>query len=270
MTASHEVHSTAIDNQQRHGAPKLFQSKVVLITGGGAGIGRAAAIQFAREGAQVVVSGRRAAPLQALAEERARIDFVVADIANPADAARTVASVVASFGRLDVVVNNAGAGAVLPLAQANAKRIGDIFSVNVIGPSLLVSAALDALKTTRGCVVNLSSTYGHKAAAMLSHYAGSKAALEHMTRCWALELAPFGIRVNAVAAGPTETDFLAERMRLSPEQVGEVKEQERRQIPLGRRGVPDDIAAWIVAVASPAAAWLTGQVITVDGGLDAT
>src|SRR5690606_2035893 len=131
MPASNGVPPTSLGTERRLGASKLFQSKVVLITGGGAGIGRAAAIQFAREGAQVVVSGRRVAPLQALAEDQTGIDFVVADIANPADAVRTVASVVGSFGRLDVVVNNAGAGAVLPLAQADAKRIDDIFSVNV-------------------------------------------------------------------------------------------------------------------------------------------
>jgi NAD(P)-dependent dehydrogenase (short-subunit alcohol dehydrogenase family) len=247
-----------------------FQGKVVLITGGGAGIGRAAAVRFAREGARVIVTGRRAAPLRALAGEQPGIDFVVADSALPEDAARTVAEVLTCCGRLDAVVNNAGAGAILPLAQADAQQIAAIFAVNVVGPSLLVSAALEALKATQGCVVNISSTFGHKAAAMLSHYAGSKAALEHMTRCWALELAPFGIRVNAVAAGPTETDFLAERMRLSPEQQDAVKQQERQRIPLGRRGVPDDVASWIVSLASPAAAWVTGQVLTVDGGLDAT
>lgn len=251
-------------------SPKRFQGKVVLITGGGAGIGRAAAVQFAREGARVVVTGRRPAPLQALAKEQSGIEFVVADSALPEDAARTVSSVLEACGRLDAVVNNAGAGAILPLAQADAKQVAGIFAVNVVGPSLLVSAALEALKATQGCVVNVSSTYGHKAAAMLSHYAGSKAALEHMTRCWALELAPFGIRVNAVAAGPTETDFLAERMQLSLEQQLAVKEQERQRIPLGRRGMPVDVASWIVSLAAPEAAWLTGQVLTVDGGLDAT
>ncbi|MGJ0223465.1 SDR family NAD(P)-dependent oxidoreductase [Streptococcus pyogenes] len=264
MTTPHAARSGAAGPARQH------EPRVVLITGGGAGIGRAAAIRFAREGARVVVTGRRAAPLQALALQEPGIDFVVADSADPDDVARTVASVLERFGRLDVVVNNAGAGAILPLAQADAKRITEIFGVNVLGPSLLVSAALEALKASRGCVVNISSTFGHKAAAMLSHYAGSKAALEHMTRCWALELAPFGIRVNAIAAGPTETDFLAERMQLSPQQAQEVKDSEARQIPLGRRGVPDDVASWIVSVASPAAAWLTGQVITVDGGLDAT
>src|SRR5690606_31532858 len=104
----------------------------------------------------------------------------------------------------------------------------------------------------------------------LSHYAASKAALEHMTKCWALELARDGIRVNAVAAGPTESDFLSERMKLSAEQIESVKASERARIPLGRRGLPEDVAGWIVALASPDAAWVTGQVFAIDGGLSVT
>jgi len=88
-----------------------------------------------------------------------------------------------------------------------------------------------------------------------------------LTKCWALELANDGIRVNAVAAGPTESDFLAERMKLSAQQIEDIKASERARIPLGRRGLPEDVASWIVALASPDAAWVTGQVITVDGGL---
>jgi NAD(P)-dependent dehydrogenase (short-subunit alcohol dehydrogenase family) len=247
-----------------------LSNKVVLITGGGAGIGRAAALQFANHGARVMVTGRRAEPLRALAAEHAAIDFVVADVAKPGDAERTVQAVIERYGALDILVNNAGAGAILPLAQASAAQVTEIFAVNVVGPSVLATAALPHLKASRGAIVNLSSTFGHKAAGSLSHYAASKAAIEHMTRCWALELAPDGIRVNAIAAGPTETEFLVERMKLTEDQAEEVKAHERRQIPLGRRGEPDEVASWIVSVASPAAAWVTGQVITIDGGMDAT
>ena len=247
-----------------------LSNKVVLITGGGAGIGRAAALQFANQGARVMVTGRRAEPLKALAAEHAAINFVIADVAKPGDAERTIRAVIERYGALDILVNNAGAGAILPLGQASAAQVTEIFAVNVVGPSVLATAALPHLKASRGAIVNLSSTFGHKAAGSLSHYAASKAAVEHMTRCWALELAPDGIRVNAIAAGPTETEFLVERMKLTEEQAEEVKAHERRQIPLGRRGEPDEVASWIVSVASPAAAWVTGQVITIDGGLDAT
>src|SRR3546814_19124402 len=113
-----------------------------------------------------------------------------------------------------------------------------ILAVNVVGPSLLATAAVPHLARQQGSIVNVSSTYGHKAGANLSHYAASKAALEHLTRCWALELAPQGIHVNAVAAGPTETEFLATRMGLTAEQVESIKAAEPQQIPLGRRGQP--------------------------------
>src|SRR5690606_12772919 len=166
--------------------------------------------------------------------------------------------------------NNAGAGAILPLAQASASHIAALFATNVIGPSLLTRAALPHLKAAGGTIINISSTFGHKAAAGLSHYAASKAALEHMTRCWALELAPLGIRVNAIAAGPTESGALTGMMGLSPEQAAAVEEQERGQIPLGRRGKPEEVARWIVRLADPASDWVTGQVIAVDGGLSVT
>jgi NAD(P)-dependent dehydrogenase (short-subunit alcohol dehydrogenase family) len=247
-----------------------YSDKVVLVTGGGAGIGHAAALRFAAQGAQVVITGRRAEPLMAIAREHANIDYIVADAASADAASQTVRTIIERFGRLDVLVNNAGAGAIMPLAEAGVEQIANIFAVNVFGPSLLATAALPHLKAAGGSIVNVSSTFGHKAAAALSHYAASKAALEHLTRCWALELAADGVRVNAVAAGPTETDFLVERMGLSDEQAEAVKQDERARIPLGRRGTPDEVAQWIVALASPAGAWMTSQIITVDGGLDAS
>lgn len=247
---------------------ELLNNKVILITGGAAGIGRAAARQFADAGAHVVITGRREAPLLALTRVHPHITYFVADVANPEDAMRSIAAVIERHGKLDVLINNAGAGALLSLADASAQRIRDIFEVNVVGPSSLARAALPYLQASRGLIVNLSSTFGQKAGAMLSHYAASKAAIEHLTRCWAIELAPQGIRVNAVAAGPTETAFLTERMGLSAEQADAVKAEEAKRIPLGRRGEPDDVARVIVALAGAMGSWITGQVVTVDGGLN--
>jgi len=239
-----------------------LHEKVVIVTGGSSGIGRAAALSFARKGAKVVITGRRAALLEEAAAEHPNIVGLVADAAAPDDAVRTIAKAVDTWGRLDVLVNNAGAGAILPLAEASADRITKIFAV-----SLLATAALRHLAGTKGTIINVSSTFGHTPVAGLSHYAASKAALEHLTRCWALELAPHGVRVNAIAAGPTESGALTGMMGLSPEQAAAIEEQERERIPLKRRGEPDDVARWIVRLADPASEWVTGQVIAVDGGL---
>jgi NAD(P)-dependent dehydrogenase (short-subunit alcohol dehydrogenase family) len=218
----------------------------------------------------VLITGRGVNALETTAAVHANIVGLRADSADPNDAARTVAKVVELWGRLDVLVNNAGAGCILPLAQATANRSTDIFAVNVLGPSLLTAAALPLLIESRGIVINISSTYGHRPIANLSHYAASKAALEHLTRCWALELAQQGVRVNGVAAGPTETGALTGMMGLTPQLAEDVKDDERQRIPLGRRGVPHDVARWVSALADPKADWITGQVITVDGGFELT
>ncbi|RJF75488.1 SDR family NAD(P)-dependent oxidoreductase [Rhodopseudomonas palustris] len=246
---------------------ELPSGRVIIVTGGGSGIGRAAALGFAEQGAQVLITGRRAEPLDDTAAAHPNITPLVADAAGADDARRTISTAVERWGRIDALINNAGAGAILPLAEVTADRIRQIFAVNVVGPSLLAAAALPHLAASRGVIVNVSSTFGHKPGAGLSHYAASKAALEHLTRCWALEFAPSGIRVNAVAAGPTETDALTGMMGLSEAQAAAVKAEERAQIPLGRRGVPEDVAAWIVQLADPSATWVTGQVLAVDGGL---
>ena len=244
-----------------------LNDKVVVVTGGSSGIGRAAALRFASEGARVVITARREEQLEATAAGHANLVGLVADAAAPDDAARTIATAIDRWGRLDALVNNAGAGAILPLADATADRIMEILAVNVLGPSLLARAAIPHLAAAKGTIINVSSTFGHRPVAGLSHYAASKAALEHLTRCWALELAPLGVRVNAIAPGPTESGALTGMMELSPEQAAAVKEQERERIPLKRRGDPDDVARWIVSLAEPAAEWVTGQVIAVDGGL---
>jgi NAD(P)-dependent dehydrogenase (short-subunit alcohol dehydrogenase family) len=243
-----------------------FKGKVVIVTGGSSGIGRATALSFATLGAKVIITGRRAGPLKNAASAHQNIATLTADASVPADAARTVNETLNTWGRVDILVNNAGAGAVLPMADATAEKITDIFAVNVLGPSLLSAAALPYLSATKGTIINVSSTLGHKPVEGLSHYAASKAALEHLTRCWALELAPFGVRVNAVAAGPTESGALTGMMGLSPEHAEAVKEREREQIPLKRRGYPEDVARWIISLADPASDWVTGQVIAVDGG----
>jgi NAD(P)-dependent dehydrogenase (short-subunit alcohol dehydrogenase family) len=246
---------------------QTLEDSVVIITGGSSGIGRATALSFASRGARVLITGRRAASLDETAKGQPNIKTLVADTAQPAGAPRTIARAIELWGRLDVLVNNAGAGAIMPLADATARRMLDIFAVNVFGPSLLAKEALPHLKETKGSIINISSTYGSKVAAALSHYGASKAALEYLTRSWALELAPARIRVNAVAVGPTETGALEGMMRLSKQQAAIVKQAEKEQIPLGRRGTPEDVSRWIVSLAELDSNWITGQIFAVDGGL---
>lgn len=243
-----------------------MKDKVVIITGGAAGIGLAAAHRFSIAGAKVLVTGRRQSALDEATADIATIEGIVADSGNPQDARRTVERALSLWGRVDVLVNNAGAGFPVALADATAERLNAIYAVNVVGPTLLAAATLPHLEATRGSIVNVSSTLAQRPTAGFADYAASKAALEQLTRCWALELAPKGIRVNAVASGPVETAFLRERMGLSEQAAEAVRAHERSVIPLGRRGEPDDVASWIVALARPGAAWVTGQVLGVDGG----
>lgn len=243
-----------------------FAGKVVIVTGGAAGIGLAAAQEFARGGASVLITGRRQDRLREVASQEQRIEGHVANAGDPQDAVRTISSAVERWGRIDVLVNNAGAGNPSSLVDASADRVQAVYAVNAIGPTLLASAAIPYLQKSRGTIVNVSSSLGRKAVAGLADYAASKAALEHLTRCWAIELAPLGIRVNAVASGPVESDFLRERMGYSKEEAETIKNREASLIPLRRRGRPEDVARWIVALADAEADWITGQILGVDGG----
>ncbi len=244
-----------------------MSNQIVLITGALTGIGRAAAIAFARGGASLVVSGRKDAEGKALEAELAALGakaaFIRADVRHEDEVRNLVDKTVARFGRLDVAVNNAGTeGKPGPVTEQTAESYAATFDTNVLGTLLSMKHELRVMLPQRsGSIVNISSTYGHQGARGASIYAASKHAVEGMTKSAALEAAASGVRVNAVAPGPTETDML-DRFTGTAERKAALT----AGVPLGRVGEPDEIAQAIVFVASNAASFMTGQIIGVDGG----
>ena len=247
-----------------------FSGRAVVVTGGGTGIGLACAVAFAERGADVLVAGRRPAPLEAAERQHGRIRAYVADVRAEKDVSGLVETAVGAWGRIDVLVNSAGTYEPATLRDATpAETVAGIRAMvetNMIAPALMVAACRPYLETHRGAVVNVSSGYARKAVPGAAAYAATKAALESLTRSWALELAPHGVRVNAVAPGPTETELLTSS-GIPADRIERIKAREAATLPLGRRGRPADLARWIVALADPDASWVTGQVLPVDGGL---
>jgi NAD(P)-dependent dehydrogenase (short-subunit alcohol dehydrogenase family) len=240
-----------------------FAGKVVLVTGGGTGIGRSIARAFLAEGAKVAVTGRRKEPLHAVAPEAGpRLLPISADITSSADRRRVVDTVVRELGRLDVLVNNAGVFLGKPLVETTDAEIADAFGVNVLGLIGLTRDALPALERSKGSVVNISSTVATGVFLGTSVYSATKAAVDHFTRLLAAELGPRGVRVNAVSPGVTETDMTVALLTDDAAKQGLAS-----QTPLGRIGKPEDIASVALFLASPDAAWVTGQALQASGGL---
>ncbi|MFK4119875.1 SDR family NAD(P)-dependent oxidoreductase [Streptomyces longwoodensis] len=245
----------------------ILSGHVAIVTGAGTGIGRATAVAFAEAGAHVLGVGRREEPLKETAALHPPIEIIAVDVCADGAPAEIVHTAVTRWGHLDHLVNNAGATAVMPLADTDRQVVLDLLALHVVAPSLLAHEALPHLRQTSGTIINLSSTYGHRPMAGGAHYAATKAAVEQLTRSWALELAPEGIRVNAVAPGPTRTDVML-HAGLSPEAANDMYAYERERIPTHRIARAEEMAHWVLRLAEPAGRHATGQVITVDGGLE--
>ena len=244
-----------------------MEPHVVLITGALSGIGRATALAFARDGARVAVSGRRDDAGNALVTElralKAEAEFFRVDVRNDDDMRAFVDAVVARFGRLDAAVNSAGTeGQTGPITGQTVENYTATFDANVLGTLLSLKHELRVMEPQgSGSIINLSSTVGHRGAAGASVYTASKHAVEGLTKAAALEAAPFGVRVNAIAPGPVDTEMLT-RFTGSPERKAALI----GTVPFKRAGTPEEIADAIVYLASDKASFITGQIIDVNGG----
>ena len=245
-----------------------MNAQVVLITGGLTGIGRATALAFAKEGAQVVVSGRSDEEGQKLVSEirkaGAEAEFIRADVRCEQDVRNLIDETVERFGRLDVAVNSAGTeGVPGPITEQTADSYAATFDTNVLGTLLSMKHELRVmLPQKNGSIVNISSTYGHTGAAGASVvYSASKHAVEGLRKSAALEAAGKGVRVNAIAPGPIETPMLNRFTGTAERKAGLAS-----TVPLKRVGRPEEIAQTIAFLSSDKASFITGASYLVDGG----
>ena len=246
-----------------------FAGKTIIVTGATSGIGRASAEAFGREGGSLLLVGRQEPALvEAAAAVRAaggqtatcRADLTDADAPD-----RVVAAALGAFGHIDVLVNAAGVIASGAL-EATTDDIWDtMMAVNLRAPFRLMRAAMPHLAARKGAVVNVSSVNGLRSFPNVLAYCVSKAGVDHLTRCAAIEMAPAGVRVNAVNPGVTVTN-LHRRSGMDEGKYAAFLERSKETHPLGRPGQPEDIAALILFLASDRAGWMTGETIPIDGG----
>lgn len=252
---------------------KDFNGKVAFVTGATSGIGRACAIAFANAGAKVVCVGRKVEALRDIEQQIRDVGAeplaIKADLADLRDAQQAVDRAIQVFGGIDVLVNAAGHLSNGTIENTSLGAWDEMMNVNVRAPFQLMQMALPSLTERRGNIVNVSSVTGLRAFPGVLAYCVSKAALDQLTRCSALELAAKGVRVNAVNPGVVVTE-IHKRGGMSNDAYAAFLEHSKTTHPLGRTGRPEEIAALVLYLASDQASWITGATYSIDGGRSQT
>ena len=242
-----------------------LSGKVAIVTGGSRGIGKATAILFAQHGADVVITSKNKTNLENAVKEIKNAVAIVGDIRKKTDVENVVKNTLEHFGKIDILVNNAGIfPKVKPLHEISEEEWNEVIDVNLTGQFRFTKAVIPHLMKTSGCIVNISSDAGLKSFENFEAdaYTASKGALVLLTKAWAIEYAKYKIRVNCVCPGIVETDMTHPYLENEIDRSMAVAEH-----PIGRIGMPEDVAKAILYLVSEDSSWITGAILPVDGGV---
>lgn len=242
-----------------------LSGKVAIVTGGSRGIGKATASLLAQHGANVVITSKNNSSLQDAAKEIKNVVSIPGDIRKNTDVENVVKVTLEKFGRIDILVNNAGIfPKVKPLHEISEEEWNDVIDINLTGQFRFTKAVIPHLMKTNGCIVNVSSDAGLKSFENFEAdaYTASKGALVLLTKAWAVEYAKYKIRVNCVCPGIVETDMTSPWLESEADRAMAVAEH-----PIGRIGMPEDVAKAILYLVSDDSSWVTGAILPVDGGI---